>query len=375
MPELTTTCGECGTLSGTVECNTAIGQWKEVEWDDCVGSSETQVCGNCGTQTCKADGSDWDTCSGQGVCTPGDTDNVSNGTNTCSEECTWNTPICNEGYVLEDGECKAAKTPCPETCPEEWQKRTSNNYQEDGECCADIVCNIIGSGEEIYNSEDSCDGNDKEQYNYEFDLSYRKTCYDVYISSYGFDDDYIGASGWEDCSADISAPELPCENPDDIGNNITYHHSVKSKEFLRESASLYTAGLSTTLEASTDGRTCPLIRDSTCNIPCIAYHSAADQNSTYYYGGVNIAGVVATASLDTQYKIAKCPSDITAFCENNPSGQCAIANDPFTSQCRSSGKLCCGTVDFVQCDNRCQYYINKKTCKVDKYYYRSIKCE
>jgi hypothetical protein len=93
--------------NGTVECDKITGQWKEVQWDN--------------------------TCSNEGVCTPGDTDNVSNGTNTCSEECTWNT-ICNEGYILEEGECKAIKTVCSETCPAGY--RNENQYSEDaGGCC------------------------------------------------------------------------------------------------------------------------------------------------------------------------------------------------------------------------------------------------
>ena len=98
----------CGTCSGSCDYSPA-----------CSPTSETQSCGNCGTQTrtrstaCCGDctaWSAWSTCTGQGVCSPGTTKTCGTnvgacqyGIQTCQTNCTW-------------GSCVGAIGPTTEIC-------------------------------------------------------------------------------------------------------------------------------------------------------------------------------------------------------------------------------------------------------------------
>lgn len=92
-------CGNCGTQSYIVTCNTTTGQWQRTAQSTCTGQGvcavgATQACGNCntGTKTCSSS-CQWGTCTGGGVCAPGATQNCSGGTQTCSSSCGWGTCV------------------------------------------------------------------------------------------------------------------------------------------------------------------------------------------------------------------------------------------------------------------------------------------
>jgi len=86
-------CGNCGTQTRTCGNGCAWGTWSSCGEGACAaGASER--CGMCGTRTCAADCT-WGSCTGEGVCTAGDTETrqcPSNGptqTRTCAADCTW----------------------------------------------------------------------------------------------------------------------------------------------------------------------------------------------------------------------------------------------------------------------------------------------
>jgi Tfp pilus assembly protein PilE len=76
-------CGRCnkGIKKKTVTCGPGgyEGKWTSGDWGECIESD--------------------------GVCTPGDTSTISNGTITCSDECAWSEPTCKKWYHLENTAC------------------------------------------------------------------------------------------------------------------------------------------------------------------------------------------------------------------------------------------------------------------------------
>jgi prepilin-type N-terminal cleavage/methylation domain-containing protein len=96
-------CVDCEEAGGTKIC---IGSIKGEESCTCrIGGGGTvcsvggeQACGKCGTQTCKSDGSGWNDCTGEGVCTPGEIgENIPLDPNCTGELClTLNSAVCND---------------------------------------------------------------------------------------------------------------------------------------------------------------------------------------------------------------------------------------------------------------------------------------
>jgi hypothetical protein len=88
-PNATQACGSGGTQSCGGSC-----QWGACGTQMCAGPS-SQACGNCGTQTRSCDPdtgtwSAWNTCTGEGVCTPAATRTCGQmGTQTCTASCQW----------------------------------------------------------------------------------------------------------------------------------------------------------------------------------------------------------------------------------------------------------------------------------------------
>jgi prepilin-type N-terminal cleavage/methylation domain-containing protein len=146
----------------------------------CEGGA-AQACGNCGTQSCKADGSGWNGCTGEGVCTPGET-----GTNipdpnctgsvclifeqaTCNDQCQWEyrsqPPVCSKtcgaGYTLNlttctcelnKELCSTDRTRCQNTPGATWNESTCScscpygefmeNAGTSAQCCEFLNCGI-----------------------------------------------------------------------------------------------------------------------------------------------------------------------------------------------------------------------------------------
>lgn len=85
------TCGEndgCGAKCTTCPTGQSCdeGSWT-CQSNSCTGTG-SQACGNCGTQTCGADGV-WGVCTGQGACQPGATQACIGGAQSCSAGCVW----------------------------------------------------------------------------------------------------------------------------------------------------------------------------------------------------------------------------------------------------------------------------------------------
>lgn len=86
------------------------------------GDSQTQSCGNCGTQSrgCGSDGAwnAWGACSSQGACRPGAVDESTCGTcgskeRTCSASCQWNAfGACGAAASFDGGTCDAGVGAC-----------------------------------------------------------------------------------------------------------------------------------------------------------------------------------------------------------------------------------------------------------------------
>lgn len=165
-PSTTKACGKCGTQTQSVDCDDKTGLWSpggfgtctgegicspgetaecgnegsktcgdscgwgtcEGEKIDCEGSN-SQACGNCGTQTrtCDRTSGKWNTwgeCVGEKECAIGATETCGDGKGVklCSDTCGWNTCTCNEGYSWDGTTCIESKKECSlETKPEESQ--------------------------------------------------------------------------------------------------------------------------------------------------------------------------------------------------------------------------------------------------------------
>jgi hypothetical protein len=88
-PNATKACGSQGTQTCAANC-----QWASACTGQVCVEPKTQACGNCGTQTSTCDPNtghaSWSNCSGEGKCSPGDTQMCgSQGMRTCGNDCQW----------------------------------------------------------------------------------------------------------------------------------------------------------------------------------------------------------------------------------------------------------------------------------------------
>ncbi|HKP59048.1 MAG TPA: hypothetical protein VJV78_20140 [Polyangiales bacterium] len=99
-PGATRRCGSGGTQICQSDCN-----WG----NDCTGQAcsgpSSETCGNCGTRSHICNGStgqfgDWTRCTGEGPCTPGDTESCGgNQAHTCTNQCRWGNCTCQPGFL------------------------------------------------------------------------------------------------------------------------------------------------------------------------------------------------------------------------------------------------------------------------------------
>jgi len=103
-------CGNCGTQTKTCQNDGTWSSWGNCEGQGVCSSGSAQSCGNCGTQTCGND-CQWESCTGEGVCTIGQTESQSCGncgsqTRTCGSSCQWDS----WGNCEGEGECSPDTT-------------------------------------------------------------------------------------------------------------------------------------------------------------------------------------------------------------------------------------------------------------------------
>ena len=113
-------CGLCGVKT----CNSSCAYETCSDEGVCTpGQTETQACGSCGTQTrtCTSSCSwgNWGSCDGEGVCEPDSTNGCGNcGTKTCNNSCAWGScggeGVCTKGTTDDCGNC-GTKT-CNSSC-------------------------------------------------------------------------------------------------------------------------------------------------------------------------------------------------------------------------------------------------------------------
>ncbi len=88
-PDATRGCGSSGTQTCGDNC-----QWRSACTGQVCAEPPSRECGNCGTQTSTCDPNtgraNWSTCTGEGQCSPGDTQECgSSGEQVCGENCRW----------------------------------------------------------------------------------------------------------------------------------------------------------------------------------------------------------------------------------------------------------------------------------------------
>jgi hypothetical protein len=102
-------CGNCGSQTRTCSSSCSWGTWGTCTGVGVCSPGSTQACGNCGTQVCSSTCA-WGACTGEGVCTPGTTRTCTvgscSGTETCSSSCAWGS--CNLGSPPSNNTCTGA---------------------------------------------------------------------------------------------------------------------------------------------------------------------------------------------------------------------------------------------------------------------------
>ncbi|MCK4473945.1 hypothetical protein KAU40_01640 [Candidatus Parcubacteria bacterium] len=182
--------GACG--SGTEYCKDDCSGWHNCDAPGCDYSpacsplTETQSCGNCGTQTrnrttaCCGDctaWSSWSVCIDEGVCSPGATQSCGNcGTQTCSATCSWGScddkkadgESCSAGSECCSGDCTCGI--CGGSCdysPACTNTRCLNNktYQTEGTACCG-GCNGVwtnaGADSDLDTYDNECENYDND---------------------------------------------------------------------------------------------------------------------------------------------------------------------------------------------------------------------
>ncbi|WP_428898079.1 prepilin-type N-terminal cleavage/methylation domain-containing protein [Parelusimicrobium proximum] len=215
-------CGNCGTR--LVECDKSSGEWKAGACQnegECAPGTPGTV--ENGSKTCSASCSwtltcnsgytaeggkcvsnggggeeDDKTCGGTGECTAGETEEIENGTRTCSSTCKWEDPVCSEGYEVKGSVCEK-KTPAPATCAS----------------TATVVQISIFA-------EDTCDGNIQTKVD---PSSMTATCVDIYPAPAGG-----GASEvvGHVTRSDRMSTSMPTCSEYDIKNNVSHTYYVGS---------------------------------------------------------------------------------------------------------------------------------------------------
>ncbi len=193
------------------------------------GQSQSQACGNCGSQsrTCGGNGqwSGWSTCSGQGECAKGATESQSCGdcgsqTRTCSGSCQWGGwGSCQEQGTCVPGEeqsescglCGSRTRSCVAGCQwGQWSGCAGQGVcapgQQESEACGDCgtrtrqcggLCHWVGWGD--------CSGPDPEEGNLPCDSGLSGPCAEGRVRC---------VSGWTACASIVSpVPEL-CDGLD-----------------------------------------------------------------------------------------------------------------------------------------------------------------
>jgi hypothetical protein len=392
-----------------VTCDGTTGNWIEGGWgDDCTGET--------------------------GVCHPGVPAPSGIGEKRCNDSCQWEyiscnsgyiledgecrEIICDDGYILEDGECKMA-TPCPDTCPE-GQKRTSNNYQEDGVCCENrcqdgqeyititgcvpaITCDS-GTASSINNIDDTADNcnGDKEakfdanatSYGVRANIDYNLggKCWDVYHS--GDRTDYTlppyepvtyrpsGSEGVPTCS-DTERESLTVKNYYTV--NASRGNLIESNYYSSTSVACKSLG-----SGSCDGISSLWVGNPA---GCVAYIGDGDVNfrpgTSSYRGvlGADTAGITISPAVPTcSTSLTPGSSNHGAVCkstfgETSDAGTkyCKvsdgyISNTSINSACYVIGK---NTYKVVKCEykgSNTLYTPYKKICGLGNYYRREITC-
>ncbi len=83
-------CGNCGTQDRICQANGIWGAWDSCTGEGVCSPGANQGCGDCGSQICQVD-CIWGSCAGEGVCSPGATKDCNGGCGqqTCSSSCVW----------------------------------------------------------------------------------------------------------------------------------------------------------------------------------------------------------------------------------------------------------------------------------------------
>ncbi|MBI4701308.1 MAG: hypothetical protein HY744_09140 [Deltaproteobacteria bacterium] len=136
-------CGNCGTQTRTCSSSCQWGNWTACggEGPCSPGKTESQGCGNCGTQTRTCSNSctwgNWNSCAGEGVCKPSSAQSCGAcKTQTCSNSCQWGSclggGVCVPGQTESQqcGDCETATRTCSNSC--EWGNWGS--CKDEGDC-------------------------------------------------------------------------------------------------------------------------------------------------------------------------------------------------------------------------------------------------
>ena len=251
-------CGLCGSQLRT--CNGSC-TWDP--WGACTGQgvcspgqTGSQPCGLCGTQsrTCSAQcqwGS-WGTCSGQGVCSPGQTQNTSCGncgsqSRTCTSSCAWGSwgsctgqGSCSPGQTQTSscGNCGSQSRSCTGSCS--WGSWSSCNDPCACECsggtCCSNGCDYDSYGTSCSsckkcNSSGSCSVNKSNGTSCSGGVCYNGNCRDCLPGSVDYCDPNCGAfssssDGYRTCSG--SGYWGSCKPVVCEPGNPTYYQAVPS---------------------------------------------------------------------------------------------------------------------------------------------------
>ncbi|MDR0646276.1 MAG: prepilin-type N-terminal cleavage/methylation domain-containing protein [Elusimicrobiota bacterium] len=323
-PELTRDCGnKCGKESGTVECDSATGQWKEVVW-----SGE---------------------CEDEGYCKPGEKYYYNeHGYYICSDQCEAGGLLqCDDGYYKKGMQCLEA-------------------------CTASVPQPVADSS-----MQDTCPNKNKER---EFDYKgYSSSCTDIYFSPYHdgkpkYKVVTTTTSENKDCSTENTSKYPPsCSSDSDVGKSVTNY----TRDSVTVSGSSQITPSITFAKYSIAGQSIP-------RAICIASASGVTPNFSIKFNNKTYSDVVAVDGYnDTGYGVnfPNCSNvgefntlsyRTKAICESTKKNYC-VATSYFAAHTETG---CSGGVKVVKCDLRCKYNIHTSTCQKNtgNYMYRNIKC-